>query len=590
MNMWTSWRRTIALIYGTAPRLVWAIGVFSVLSGLLSGVNVAVLGVVVNDTVDIIQGSSFSGLFVSFAVLVSAYLFGKLLELASDYCESLLTDLTTNAFTVRIAEKGATLELEDFENPKVYDQLQVANREAGYRPMQVLTGSFSLIQSLVSLLSVVAIIAQWSILVALLIVLSPLAGVLISNVFNIRLWSIEVDRTNKRRMGQYLVALMTTDRSFKEIKSLGLAQLFLTRYRGLLKGFYAEDSKVHKAIFGFGSLASFIEVVIYGVAVYFALQDSIEVGDVGRLAAYLAAVGSVAAASGALLGGIGLLHQNSLYVQTAFSFLDQPVIELPSGSENVQNPLREGVRLDNVCYTYPGRSKPAVTGIDLKILAGQTVAIVGKNGAGKSTLVKLLARLYAPTSGEIFFDSVAVSQLDRDSLRSSISVLYQDFNKYELPVRDVVGFGDLAHRQDDERIWEVLDKVGLKDVVENYPGKLDQQLGRFFDSGIQPSGGQWQRFGIARTLFARPAIRILDEPTASLDPRAEEFFVDIVNEKSPTTQIVVSHKLSTIREADLICVMDEGTISERGTHAELMQMNGLYAEMFTAQAKGFSID
>lgn len=136
----------------------------------------------------------------------------------------------------------------------------------------------------------------------------------------------------------------------------------------------------------------------------------------------------------------------------------------------------------------------------------------------------------------------------------------------------------------------MLDKVGLKDVVENYPGKLDQQLGRFFDSGIQPSGGQWQRFGIARTLFARPAIRILDEPTASLDPRAEEFFVDIVNEKSPTTQIVVSHKLSTIREADLICVMDEGTISERGTHAELMQMNGLYAEMFTAQAKGFSID
>ena len=583
----TVWRRTIALVYPVAPRLVVGLAATALVTGLLSGANVAALGYVVGSVAAAIEGGGWGSSIVAVGVLGGLQLVGQIAAAVSAYLNSLLTDKMANTFSLLVARKSAALELPDVENPEVYDKLQVASREAPFRPTQIVTGSIAVIQSLVSAISVFVVVAQWSLWVALVIVLAPVGEVVVSTIMNSRMWGVEIDRTEKRRMAQYLSALVTTDRSFKEVKSFGIAPTLLGRYRALLDEFYEVDRKLHRTLLRGTSAASLVEVVFYLVAVVLAVQNSIAAADIGRLSGFIAGLGSVSTAVAALLGGVSMLHQNGLFLGNVFEFLDRPPTEV-RGSDGVPpRRLDRGLSVRGVGFTYPGRAEPALVDIELDVPAGSTVALVGANGSGKTTLVKLLARLYEPSRGEILLDDRPIQEFDVARLRSSMAVLYQDFNRYELPLRDNIGFGDEAARQDDAELWRVLRAVEMDSTVGRYPAQLDQQLGRFFEGGIQPSGGQWQRLGIARALLRDAAIVILDEPTAALDPEGEEAIFRLLVEESDAIRVLVSHRFSTVRHADLICVVSDGRITERGTHDELMAQDGHYATMFRTQARGY---
>lgn len=580
--------RAAKLVYRAGPVLVIALVALSVFGGTLAGAGVAAIGWLVSAAALAIAGASWTPVLQAVAVLAGIQLLSKLAGALNQYCNALLTDRVTNSFSMMIATKASTLELADFENPEAYDQLQIANREAAFRPFQILSGAIGAVQNLSALVSVFLVVAQWSWLVAIIVLISPVADVIALSVFNRKLWQVEVGRTNRRRMGQYLVSLLTTDRSFKEIKSLGLASLLLGRYRDQLTDFYQVDKRLQGKLLGVTFLTTFLEIIFYGGAVLLAVQNTLESGDIGRLSGYISGLAAVSGSASSLLAGLATLYQNSLFISTVFSFLDRPGTRISGGEKRVPPALRSGISFRGVSLTYPGRTVPALDDIDLDIPAGSTVALVGENGAGKTTLVKLIARLYEPSAGRILFDGVPVEEYDIDNLRKSVAVLYQDFNRYELPVRDTVGFGAIAMHDDDRRIWEALDQVGMKDVISGYPDQLEQQLGRFFDGGIQPSGGQWQRLGIARTIMGDTPVQILDEPTASLDPLGEQAIFDLLMKKSPITRILISHKFSTVRHADLIYVMDDGRIIERGDHDHLMAYDGLYAEMFRKQASGYA--
>lgn len=581
------WWKTLRLVYNAAPKLVCFQASLSIATGLLSGASVIILAWTVSQVSQVIVSGDVNVLLLPLLASIFIFILGKIVARASEYCDAVLTDLITNFFTLRVATKASEFELEDFENPETYDQVQIVTREAAERPYQILTGTFGVIQNLVSLVAVVSAVAQWNVFVAVLIVISPVAGVLVSNILGIRLWNVEVSRTNQRRMGQYIIALMTTDKSFKEVKSLSLAPELLYRYRELLTSFFLTDRRIHTRHFFYSSFASLIETFFYGIALYLAIQSSVLAGDVGRLAGYIAGLGSASSAATALLTGMSLLYQNGHFVTTVFNFLDRSAASIVSGTKAVPFSLNKGITFRGVSYTYPGHNQPAIDDLNIHIPAGAKVGIVGKNGAGKTTFVKLLSRLYEPSSGSISIDDIEIQDYDIDSVRRSISVLYQDFNRYELPVRDVVGFGDLKYRNVDDKLWISLNRTAMHDVVWSYPDSLDQQLGRFFDGGIQPSGGQWQRLSISRILLSNAPINIFDEPSASLDPQAEENILKVINEDSYKTRIIITHKYSLIKDADLILVLEKGKVIESGTHEELMNSEGEYKSMYLSQSEGF---
>ncbi|XXY54188.1 ABC transporter ATP-binding protein [Sorangium sp. So ce269] len=502
-----------------------------------------------------------------------------------------------------ILEKALSLDLAHFEDSEFYDQLTRARREASSRPASVVTESFSLVQNLITLAGYGAMLVGFSAFAVLALLLAAIPATVAEARFSGAAFRLRNWRSPEARRLNYLEYVLANDGHAKEVKLFGLGPMFLERYKALATSFYREDSAlaVRRAGWAYG-------LSLLGTAAFYGCYGAMALGaaagrlSIGAMVLYVAAFRQGQQAFQAVLAGIGGMYEHNLYMSNLFQYLSIPTsapaaladgatAHSPSASAALADggASDRGVRFEGVGYRYPGQSRWALRGIDLHIPSGQSLALVGHNGAGKTTFIKLLTRLYEPTEGRILLDGKDLRAWDLDALRRRIGVVFQDFNQYQLTLRENVGLGSLEHLADEPRIGRAVSEGGADEVVTAVPGGLDAQLGRWFKDGVELSGGQWQKIALARAFMREQAdILVLDEPTAALDAEAEHaVFQRFRSLSKGRTTIVISHRFPTVRMADRILVLDGGRIVEEGTHDELVARGQRYARMFALQAEGY---
>jgi len=398
-----------------------------------------------------------------------------------------------------------------------------------------------------------------------------------------------VRRTPRRRVISYLQFLLTMLDSAKETRAFGLGPYLLARHGELYDEEFDEFRRVvaqrQRREVSWTLAASVINAagVVFILWLHFSLRIS--------LAETLAACGALLLLLpriGNLVTGLGLMHENALFVEDLWSFLAvQPKQSTPVSSDPVPSTF-ETLRVENLSFSYPNRPEPVLDGVSMEIGLGETVAVVGENGAGKTTLAKLLCRLYDADGGTISWDGRDIATCDPDALRARIAVIFQDFVRYELAAKDNIGFGDLGSLDDVDAIVEAARHAGADEFIDDLPEGYDTRLGRRFHKGHDLSIGQWQRLELARAFFRDAPLVIMDEPTASLDARAESELFETMRELfCDRAVLLISHRFSSVRMADRIYVLQDGTIAESGTHDELMASGGLYSELFGLQASAY---
>jgi ATP-binding cassette subfamily B protein len=490
---------------------------------------------------------------------------------------------------VIILEKALTLDLQHFEDPKFYDKLTRARREASSRPLSLVQENFQIIRGVLTLLGYTTLLLRFSpwAVVGLLVAAIPafVSEARFSGVaFRLRNW-----RSPDTRRLNYLEHLIGDDDHAKEVKLFGLGPMLLDRYKKLAESFYGDDRKLAVRRFGWTFALSLLATgSFYTCYVMIALAAAAGRLSLGDMTLYVVAFRSSQGAFSTVLSAISGMYEDNLYMSNLFEYLGIPTgrparAALPPGKPE------EGIRFDDVGFRYADAKGWALRHISLFIPRGQSLALVGQNGAGKTTFIKLLTRLYEPTEGRILLDGRDLGEWDETALRARMGVIFQDFNQYQFLVRENVGFGSIEHLDDEPRLKRAIEHGGARELVSALKAGLDTQLGRRFQDGAELSGGQWQKIALARAFMREEAdILVLDEPTAALDAEAEHAVFERFRRLAHgRTAIFISHRFPTVRMADRIVVLEDGHILEEGTHTSLLEANGRYARLFTLQAEGY---
>jgi ATP-binding cassette, subfamily B, bacterial len=449
---------------------------------------------------------------------------------------------------------------------------------------------FGLVGALITFLSLIALMTRLSWVVAAIALIAPIPSFIASSRYGRQGFWLSWRQSPDRRRMSYLTDLLTRDTYNKEIKLFGLGDHFIARWKTIADRFYRENRalRTRRAIAGFlwGSLTT---LVTSGTYLYVALQAIARRLTIGDLTFYTQAVSHVQSSFQSILNSISSLYEGALYLNTLFEFLDyEPIVRNRPDAVPLERPLGSGIEFRNVWFTYPGKETPALRGVSFVVNLDESVALVGQNGAGKTTLVKLLTRLYDPDEGEIFLNGRDIREYDLASLRAAIGVIFQDYVTYFFTASDNIGVGRLADIEDRTQIEVAAAKSGADTVIGKLPQGYDTMLGKWFDEGYQLSGGEWQKVALARAFMRDAEILVLDEPTASLDARAEyEIFARMQRLTEGKMALFISHRFSTVRLADRILVLEDGGIKEDGTHEELLALGGTYAELFNLQASAY---
>lgn len=497
------------------------------------------------------------------------------------------------AVNVTILRKTLTLQLKHFQDPTFYDQLTRARREASYRPLALTGEVLGLLSALVTLLGIVALLFSFSWLSVGVLLLAAFPAALAELRFSRVTYELRNRRAAESRRLNYLEYVLASDEHAKEVMAHGLGPTLLGRYEEIGERMWREErSLAIRRMLWVTLLAQLGTLSFYGCYLYIVYRTVSGQLSLGDMTLYVLAFRQGQQSFQAILLGIGALYEHDLYMSNLLSFLAQPTestpLLLPAQSERTEG--ERGIRFEDVGFQYPGQPGFALRHINLMIPAGQSLALVGHNGAGKTTFIKLLTGLYEPTEGRVLLDGRDLRTLEKDDLRRRMSVIFQDFNQYQLSARDNIGYGDPPHAGDADRIDQAVERGGAADVIASLPNGLSTQLGRWFDQGVDLSGGQWQRIALSRAMMRSDAdIVVLDEPTAALDVDAEaEVFERVRALAQGRTVILISHRFPTVRMADRIVVLEKSGVLEQGSHAELLAQNGLYAAMFRKQAKGYN--
>jgi len=512
-----------------------------------------------------------------------------LLTRSISLCDSLLGDRFTNAVSVRLVLHASRLDLAAFEDPGFYDKLERARRQTTSR-LGMLGELSTIAQDLVTLLSLAGGMLWFSPWLLGLLIVAVMPAFLGETHFAGLSYSLLFWRTPQRRELDYLRMLGASHQSAKEVKIFGLGHYLADRYRRVADSFYEENKKLAVRRASVGALLSLIGTAGYYLA-YFViigrtLSGELSVGDLSFL------VGAFAR-SRTLMEGIFAsltrVSEQALFLTDLYDFFRlQPRMVSPPNAIPAPRPIQRGFEFQDVSFHYPGTEIVVLENITFHLEPGEKMALIGENGAGKTTLVKLLARLYDPDGGRILLDGRDLREYDVEDLRREIGVIFQDYMRFDLLARENIGFGRIEQEADLERIQASAVKSLADDVIRRLPKGYRQMLGRRFEDGVDLSSGQWQKIALARAYMRDAQVLILDEPTASLDARAEyEVFQRFADLTSGKMAVLISHRFSTVRMADRILVLEHGRILEEGTHEELVAKQGRYSELFELQAAGY---
>ena len=504
-------------------------------------------------------------------------------------CQSILRALLGNKINVMILEKALTLELGHFEDSEYYDKLVRARREASSRPLSLIVKTFDLFRDIITLITIGIFLFQFSAWASILLLIAGVPAFAAENKFSGEAFRNQRRRSAERRLQVYLEMVLTREDGVKEVKLFQLGKHFLKRYIDIFNRIYREDKSLvlRRTAWGyiFGLLASLSFYFAYGWVGFSAILGVITIG---QMTMYIAQfrIGQNAVTSS--LTAINGMYEDNLYLSNLDEYMNHEVPEL-SGTKAYGPARGDGVRFEDVSFIYPGSPKPALDKISIHIKPGESLAIVGENGSGKTTLIKLLTRLYKPTSGRIFLEGLDLEEWDIDALRKKVGVIFQDFNRYQLVVGENIGIGDIKDTDDLERVQEAAQKGMADSFIKDLPDAYSTQLGAWFKNGRELSGGQWQKIALSRAFMRKSAdILVLDEPTAAIDAKAEaEIFAHFRELTKNRISIIISHRFSTVRMADHIIVFEKGRVVEEGSHPELIEKQGIYENLFELQAQGY---
>jgi ATP-binding cassette subfamily B protein len=588
-------RVALKLVWSTSAALTVAMGLSTLVTGILPAAIASVGGLIVDAVVTALNTAGAdqdaAQTRVLYLVLLEAALvvFISAAQRINSVCQSILRVLLGNKINVMILEKALTLELAHFEDSEFYDKLTRARREASSRPLSLVIKTFDLIRNMISLLTIATFLFQFSPYAVLLLITAGIPAFIAEAKFSGEAFRIYRRRSAERRMQLYLEMVLTREDGVKEVRLLDLGKLFLERYIGIFKKIYKEDRNLvlRRGLWGFvlGILASAAFYFAYGWVAFAAIAASISIG---QMTMYIAQFRLGQNAVSDSLTSVNGMYEDNLYLSTLTEYLDHKVPEA-SGEIRVGPNPAEGIRFENISFYYPGSNIPALDNLSLDIKPSESLALVGENGSGKTTLIKLLTRLYTPTEGNIYLDGLNIKDWDIESLRAKIGVIFQDFARYQLLVGENIGIGDVDKLMEKELVSEAANKGMADAFIQDLPEAYDTQLGTWFNQGKELSGGQWQKIALSRAFMRNQAdILILDEPTAAIDAKAEaEIFSHFRELTSNKISIIISHRFSTVRMADHIIVLEKGRISEQGSHQDLIDLNGHYATLFHLQAKGY---
>ncbi|MDE0686423.1 MAG: ABC transporter ATP-binding protein [Candidatus Poribacteria bacterium] len=515
---------------------------------------------------------------------------------------TLLGDRLTYHLNELVLEKAASLDLSFYETPEFYDTLQNAHNQTS-RMMNVVNFLCFLLESGITLVAMLVLLAQlhWLIVVILIAISTP--HLLFRSHYARRNWSLITGRAPEVRMLNYLDHILISREVAKEIRLFDLKGILLKRYHEIWDRFFNEKKTLfllqNRMTVILGILSTIGAAGLYVYVVFQATFARITLGD---LTLYFQAIIQIRFSLYLLFVQVGQFYENSLFLGNLYDFLnmssgktgarpqksDQNQPGKSSSSLSVPKFLRQGIEFRNVSFKYPLTDKFVLQNVSFKILPGQTVALVGENGSGKTTLIKLLTRLYDPTEGEILLDGHPLEAYDLKELREQFGVIFQDFTRYQLTAQENIGFGDVKFLDDSSRISVAAQKSGAAPVIDKLPRGYQTFLGNQFEDAVDLSGGEWQKVALSRAFLRESEILILDEPTAALDAKSEyEIYGNFAKLTQQKTTVLISHRFSTVRMADYIIVLSNGCIVEEGSHAQLIEFDGMYAELFNLQAKPY---
>lgn len=509
-----------------------------------------------------------------------------------------LSTLVTEAQALHLSDhvqeilyrKSLEVDLEFYESTEYHDALLRAQAEAPVRPARVVAAMATVGQSGLSLLTMTGLLLSYHWVLTVALLAAALPGLFVKTRFSARLYAWTRGRTQLERLTRYLTTILTSIDYAKEVRIFGIGEEFRSRHRVLRKQLVRERLQMTKRQTVQDLLAQGLTVSAVFAAMYFIAR---------RALAGLISVGDVVMAFGAfqraqdffrdMLRGIAGLYENNLFLSDFVRFLAlKPTIVDPPHPRPFPTPVVRGLEVDRLTFRYPGTDRDVLNGVSFTIQPGEHVALVGENGSGKTTLVKLLCRLYDPTSGTVRIDDVDLREMRVDDVRDHFSIVFQDYAKFYLTARENIWLGNVALPRDSETIADAARRTGADAVIQALPFGYDTMLGRQFEKGVDLSVGQWQKLALARAFLRDTPFIVLDEPSAALDPRAEAEVFDHFHELARgRTAIFISHRLSTVRRADRILVMVDGRIAEAGAHEELVERAGLYASLFETQARHY---
>jgi ATP-binding cassette subfamily B protein len=604
--------RVIRLVWDASPAVTAGLFAATVVAGVVPAVsaytskllvNAVVHGIVVRNTPalpDVVRldfglwhpaFSTVNAIIVLAVLQLLIFALIAFLGTMRNITQQLLQNAVSMRIQLMVMEKAASLDLAFYEDPASYDLLRRAQTDSINRPVLMISTAFGLVQTALTFVTMIALLVVVSPLLALLALLSPIPAFIADTRYGWRGYNIARWGSRLLRRMNYLVTLLTTDSFAKEVKLFGLGHYFIDRYRLIGETYYGSQRRqvVRRYLTGFlwGNLSTIATSVTY---LYVALQAIAGKLTLGDLTLYTTAAQSVQTSIQGILGGFSGMYEHNLYLSNLFELMEtKSLLPVPANPVPLAAPVRGEITFDHVSFAYPGASENALTDLSFTVSPGETIAIVGRNGAGKTTLFKLICRLYDPNDGRLLVDGVDLRDYDPVQLRAQISGMFQDYVTYQATAAENIGLGNLGALADREAILAASRQAGSDGLIAGLPAGYDTALGKWFDAGVNLSGGEWQKVALARAFMRDARILLLDEPTSALDAQAEyELFERLRSLTRGRTAVYISHRFSTVRRADRILFLEHGRLVEQGTHEQLMRLNGRYARLFRLQASAYT--